>query len=284
MTSWVGKIDPRLNIVWQGRWRAGQVEPGRYLYDHELVIVTQGSCVVSVEDRAVTLAAGDYLIIPPDTLHATRVGAQGVTRHCFHFDWTPAENPVSRALYCFYPTRPEASLVAAAPGFIPAEVFHGSWSMNGAVRSLVETVAHRWKGGDPLERETCRAVFHELLLRLVWREGEGTRHADRSAQLARAVRDLLGRPETKTGSIQALLESLGFTYPHLCRVFHRAYGVTPTEYRTAVRLERAKVLLRDRRMTVAEAAQAAGFDDPGYFARCFRRQTGIAPSDYRKQF
>ena len=32
---------------------------------------------------------------------------------------------------------------------------------------------------------------------------------------------------------------------------------------------------------VAEAARAVGFDDPGYFARLFRRCLGITPGAYR---
>lgn len=283
MTSWTSRLDPRLNVFWQGRWRAGQVEPARYLYDHELVIVSRGSCVVAFSNRAVELSAGDYLIIPPDTFHTTTAGEHGVTRHCFHFDWMSSSNPASRAFCCFYPTRPARALITVTPDFVPTDVFQGSHPENTVVRSLVKTVAHSWETADPLEREICRAVFLELLIRLVWRPGESCRRVDRAAQLAQAARDVLGRPESGAQSVQALLSSLGCTYAHVCRLFHRAYGVTPTEYRTAVRLERAKVFLRDRRMTVAEAAHAAGFDDPGYFARCFRRQTGTAPSDYRRR-
>lgn len=239
--------------------------------------------MVGFVNRAVELSAGDYLIIPPDTFHTTTAGAHGVTRHCFHFDWVSPSNQASRAFCCFYPTRPAKSLITVAPDFVPADVFQGSHPENRVVRALVKAVAQRWENGDTLERETCRPVFHELLIRLVWQAGGSLRRTDGATQLAQAVRDLLGRPETGAQSVQSLLASLGFTYAHLCRLFRRAYGVTPTEYRTAVRLERAKVLLRDRRMTVAEAAHATGFDDPGYFARCFRRQTGMAPSEYRRR-
>jgi AraC-like DNA-binding protein len=281
MTSWMRKISPRLNIVWQGQWLAGQVEPPRYLYDHELVIVTRGSCVVSFADRAVELSAGDYLIIPPDTFHATTVGTQGVMRHCLHFDWVPPVKPVAHAMCCFYPTRPAKARIAPTPEWVPQAVFHGTFAGTGPVRALIETMVHRWNTGDPLARETCRAVFLELLLRLVWRAEGRTRQAGRATQLAQVVKDLLDRPEQQPENIQPMLESLGFSYPHLCRLFRRTYGVTPAEYRIAVRLERAKVLLRDRRMSVAEAAYAAGFRDPGYFARCFRKQNGVTPTAFR---
>ena len=145
----------------------------------------------------------------------------------------------------------------------------------------METLRLRWQTGEALARQTCRGVFLELLLRLIWPATETTRPAERAMQLAQQVKDLLDHPDTQQENIQTLLASLGFSYAHLCRLFRRAFGLTPVEYRTALRLEHAKTLLRDGDMTVGEAALAAGFRDPGYFARCFRRQNGITPSAFR---
>lgn len=281
MTSWLKKISPQLNIIWHGPWPAEQIEPARYLYDHELVIVSQGSCEVSLDGRVVELNAGDYLIIPPDTLHVTTTGPRGVLRHCFHFDWLPPAKPTPHPFCCFYPPRPEKVRIVPTPAFIPEKIARGACPADGVARPLIETLVHRWKTGEPLARETCRAVFLELLTRLVWRTGARTHKPDRSAQRAQEVKDLLDRPETQQESVQTLLTSLGFSYPHLCRQFHRAFGVTPVKYRTAVRLERAKAFLRDPRLSVSETAYAAGFQDPGYFARCFRKQNGITPSVFR---
>lgn len=281
MTSWLKRISPRLNVVWQGEWPAGQVEPPRFLYDHELVIVTQGSCEVRLGERVVELKAGDYLIVPPDTFHATTAGARGVRRHCFHFDWLSPTQGKARAMWCFYPNRPARGLVVPTPSFVPRKITEGSWRADEAVRPLIETLVHRWKTGDPLARETCRAVFLELLTRLVWRAGKRSRKPGHATQRAQAVKDLLDRPDTQEENVQPLLASLGFGYPHLCRIFRRTFGVTPVEYRTAVRLERAKAFLRDPKLSVSEAAYAAGFRDPGYFARCFRKQNGVTPSVFR---
>jgi AraC-like DNA-binding protein len=282
MTSWLNRISPQLNIVWHGRWTAGQQEPARYLYDHELVIVTQGSCQVRLDSTAYELGQGDYLIIPPDTLHVTSTGKQGVERYCFHFDWVPSSKPASHPFCCFYPARPSKAEIATAPAYVPRNAFQGRWRAEGTVRPVIESLVHRWQTRDPLPRALCRAVFLELLTLLFWvSTGQPERHSGRAEQLAYAVKDLLDRTEEGREGIQALLASLGFSYPHLCRLFHRQFGVTPAEYRTAVRLERAKTLLRDPRISISEVAYASGFQDPAYFARCFKKQNGIAPSAFR---
>jgi AraC-like DNA-binding protein len=46
-----------------------------------------------------------------------------------------------------------------------------------------------------------------------------------------------------------------------------------------MRLEAAQAALRQE-ASIAEASVKAGFDDPNYFARWFRRQTGQTPSAY----
>ncbi|OYU98724.1 MAG: hypothetical protein CFE26_27090 [Verrucomicrobiales bacterium VVV1] len=50
--------------------------------------------------------------------------------------------------------------------------------------------------------------------------------------------------------------------------------------RDRVRLESAQAALRSA-PSVAEAATRCGFEDPNYFARWFRRQTGKTPSRWR---
>jgi AraC family transcriptional regulator, transcriptional activator of pobA len=45
-------------------------------------------------------------------------------------------------------------------------------------------------------------------------------------------------------------------------------------------LAAAQKALREK-PTIAEAAALAGFDDPNYFSRWFRRQSGRSPSAFR---
>lgn len=66
-----------------------------------------------------------------------------------------------------------------------------------------------------------------------------------------------------------------------CREFKAAFGVTFLEYLGEHRIEQAKRLLGNPSMSVSDVAVAVGFTDPSYFSRVFRKQEGIAPSEYR---
>jgi AraC-like DNA-binding protein len=67
------------------------------------------------------------------------------------------------------------------------------------------------------------------------------------------------------------------------RSFHAVYGITFREYLLRYRILRACERLAEGAMPVTEIAFAVGFHDGSYFARMFRRYTGMLPSQYARQ-
>ena len=75
---------------------------------------------------------------------------------------------------------------------------------------------------------------------------------------------------------------------HLClsrTVFYRKLksitGLTPVEFIREIRLKRALQLMDDDSYTVAQIAYMTGFGDPNYFGRCFKKKTGMSPTEYK---
>lgn len=58
-------------------------------------------------------------------------------------------------------------------------------------------------------------------------------------------------------------------------------GYTPNEYIRVIRLRKAAELLKEGEKNVSEVAYAVGFDNPYYFSKCFKKQFGMPPSQYR---
>lgn len=88
-------------------------------------------------------------------------------------------------------------------------------------------------------------------------------------------------PELGTASIA---QAIGISPRAVQKAFLRHVGDNPTGFITQQRLQRAAQMLRDHpASSVTQIAFDIGFSDPSFFARCFRRRFGMAPSQWRMQ-
>ena len=70
---------------------------------------------------------------------------------------------------------------------------------------------------------------------------------------------------------------------HFLRLFREEFQTTPHQYLIDRRIEKAKELLRHRRLTVTDVCFEVGFQSLGSFSTLFRDRVGDAPVNYRKQ-
>jgi AraC family transcriptional regulator len=85
--------------------------------------------------------------------------------------------------------------------------------------------------------------------------------------------------EAPTPSVADLAELCGMTVRQLARAFKAETGQTVGKFVEAAKLERARALLIDTDLSIAEIATALGFSHPASFAYAFRRATGVNPSE-----
>lgn len=69
---------------------------------------------------------------------------------------------------------------------------------------------------------------------------------------------------------------------HFHRMFSRAFGETPHDFITRLRIERAKALLARDSCPVTEVCLAVGYESLGSFSQLFRSVVGCSPSEYRR--
>lgn len=81
--------------------------------------------------------------------------------------------------------------------------------------------------------------------------------------------------------LHSVAEEVNVSPNHFSAVFSQECGVSFIEYLTSVRIEQAKKLLLQSEMRIADIAYEAGFNDPHYFSFMFKKNTGLAPKEYR---
>jgi AraC-like DNA-binding protein len=184
----------------------------------------------------------------------------------------------------FHPDTPSRERLRLAPDCVPSTLLHGIIRLPGRVEKVMGRLVEQQRSGSERERLLSRTTLYELLVELLLPEEaltEGQAGAERlAARVRRLLDEVAARPEP-VPAVVPLLESLGRSYAHLCRLFRQEYGISPLRYVHAARMGRARLLLAEGRLGVAEIAYRLGYEDPGHFTRVFRTVTGTTPTEFQ---
>jgi AraC family transcriptional regulator len=98
----------------------------------------------------------------------------------------------------------------------------------------------------------------------------------------RRVIDFIEANLQESIGLDDLARAAGLSANHFLRVFKLSTGETPYHFLRARRLERARQLLSDNVMPLAELALECGFANQAHFTAAFSREVGIPPGRYRR--
>ncbi len=96
------------------------------------------------------------------------------------------------------------------------------------------------------------------------------------------VRDYLEANLAHNVSLSQLAQVVNLSPYHLHRLFHQAVGLTPHQYQTQRRIDRAKRLLAQG-CSLQQVVLATGFADRSHLSRHFKRWVQVTPGQYRLQ-
>lgn len=98
------------------------------------------------------------------------------------------------------------------------------------------------------------------------------------------ARAYLDEHYTEDISLDALSEIVFLSKFHLSREFKKAYGCSPMQYLTQVRIQNGKSALRRTTKSISEIARDVGYNNPVYFSKIFREVVGVTPHKYRTTY
>ncbi|GIO39602.1 putative HTH-type transcriptional regulator YtdP [Paenibacillus antibioticophila] len=85
-----------------------------------------------------------------------------------------------------------------------------------------------------------------------------------------------------TLNVAMIADHLGITPSYMSRLFKEQTGETLPDYINKVRLEKAKVLLRDEKLNISEAAVKVGYLNSNALIRSFKKYEGVTPGKYKE--
>lgn len=131
----------------------------------------------------------------------------------------------------------------------------------------------------PIDEEKLGEVLERLL------ESEGEQGDSESEVpfttvqcIIQEIRERYAEPITLTD----LAKKYGISISHLSGLLKEELQLSFSEYVASKRIQKAKELLADERLSIEEIAEQVGYSDYFYFTKVFKKNTGISPSKYRK--
>lgn len=80
---------------------------------------------------------------------------------------------------------------------------------------------------------------------------------------------------------QDAADFLSYNQSYFCRTFKNTFSYTFREYLSIVRIEKAKEFIKNGKGNISEIARLSGFENLSWFAKTFKKHTGISPSEYQ---
>ena len=96
------------------------------------------------------------------------------------------------------------------------------------------------------------------------------------------VMDFIAGNYDKNITSAHLAEELFYTQSHFCRAFAEKFGTSFSLFLNIYRISKAKEMLGCTSKSITNVALECGFSNINYFSRCFKRQVGMSPSEYKK--
>ena len=144
-----------------------------------------------------------------------------------------------------------------------------------------------FSGSDPLREILIDLKLKELLLSILRLQNFCALNVSGQNQVVSdrflAVVEYIRRNASGEIQIQALSKMACMSKSSFYRTFTNEFGISPNKMIILEKLRLAKSMLASDAVAIKDVCFAAGFSDPNYFSRIFRKMEGITPGEYRKK-
>lgn len=145
--------------------------------------------------------------------------------------------------------------------------------------SICDDLYHNWNKGGALGRFRSRLDFEELLYAIA-------KHRVREQEDFRGgferTKAFMDEHYTEELTLVQLAAMAGLSRNYFVDLFKKKVGVSPMDYITGRRMNRAKRLMASSALRLREIARQVGYQDEFYFSRKFKKETGVTPTLYMK--
>jgi AraC-like DNA-binding protein len=239
----------------------------------EFCLLDEGVQPFLVNDREFILKGGDVLVIQPFQNHGSGPNPENRGR----FYWVILKVPDNEKQFLNLPY-PESTDILHALKSLSSPHFKG----NRHLKHYLEKTFEAFEGTEEHRRVEIRSWILRFILDII---------RDERRQSGSGISPLIGGIQEYIDAhlsddrlpLSLVAHRSGLSLSHFKARFKDEIGISPGNYITLRKIERAKTLLKETSRPITRIAMELGFSTSQYFSTTFKRYTGVPPSLYREQ-
>ncbi len=248
----------------------------------DLIYVYEGTCQCHFRNEKVEMIPGDLLIVPPEIEHGEGIfetGGKTLTTAIRRQDFLELFLRVfsgNQLLHSFF------SRILNGDESIRYMLFRTG--EDDFISSRFDCLVEEQRKLSAYHNEMCQALIQEVFVHTL-------RHYETSLVLPPENRALWKQEygeiltfiskNYRTVSLEELEEKFHYSKRQLIRIIQNLTGRNFAAVIREMKLQQAKLLLRETTFSVEKITQECGYDNPSSFSRLFKKECDMTPGEYR---
>ena len=279
---------PYIRRAWYSLLEPGAVIHNRVIFDYELMYLKKGQASIMIGDQLYHATPGDLFLFRPKQPHAIYVSPnEEMIQPHIHFDLQYYDNraivPVSYDGL--------SDMTAEQLSYFREDILDQFFSPfpsylrphNGLyIEQLLFDIIHATDNPRPFNDVYLQHAFLKLWEQVLMEASYTSRDYAKKESAAVLIKQLIERNDSRALTLDEITQALHFSKSYIARVFQESYGISPLNYHTTLRVQKAKRMIQFTNMSLSQIAVSVGFESLQNFSRVFKKLDGCPPSNYRK--
>ncbi len=246
----------------------------------EMVYVDKGAVEIKRDDEYIALKQGELIFHQPDEFHSIR--ALDSSPNFFVISFV-CDSPTMQYFEKFQTVLKKDLRPFLSSIIKEAERVYLLSKNNPNLKKLKRKEDAPF-GGEQLIKTYLEQLLI-LLVRDITKKGETQIFPSKESMenhLVTQIKQYIGDNIEKTIHVADICKKVGYSKSYLSKLFHSQCGETLAGYMMRIKIDKAKMLIREDNLNFSQISALLDFDNPQYFSRVFKRMTKMSPSEFKQ--
>ncbi len=245
----------------------------RYMEDYELIVVTEGTAYIQVNQESFAVKRGEFLILPPSSKQSG-YKSSSCAFYWLHFT---CKNPVRTVLLDEYPEE-----------LLEDKIYIPQYGKAENLEKIIVAMKHLQDCVRSYHNRLQNNYISTTILCEISSQFFAKKNRENSAlkkkQLFSDIQDYIRWNRNVDIKVSEIAEHFGYNKRYISYLFKTIAGISLKQYIIQEKVEMAKFLLCDTNNNISDIAYQLGFNDNHNFMKAFKKLVGLTPTQYRNAY